>query len=122
MEKDKTPAPVSHLVGTKRLLAHVASIICEETCGLTSQCKSREAAKALFDKGYLKSPTSAPIVAGSRVQLYDGTTGYIAHVEYAVAVDIDGKPAPETGCTPILVCKEDDFVALPSPSTREKDP
>jgi hypothetical protein len=36
------------------LLAQVASIICAETCGLTSECKSREAAKALFDKGYLR--------------------------------------------------------------------
>lgn len=38
------------------LLAQVASIICEETCGLTSLCKSREAAKALLEKGYLKAP------------------------------------------------------------------
>lgn len=36
-----------------KLLSQVASIICEETCGLTSQCKSREAAKALYEKGYL---------------------------------------------------------------------
>jgi len=38
------------------LLNRVASIICDETCGLTSECKSREAAKALFDKGYLTTP------------------------------------------------------------------
>lgn len=46
-----------------RILYQVASIICEETCGLTSQCKSREAAKALFDKGYLAA-SPIPSVAG----------------------------------------------------------
>jgi hypothetical protein len=40
--------------GSATLLAQVASIICAETCGLTSECKSREVAKALFDKGYLR--------------------------------------------------------------------
>jgi hypothetical protein len=43
---------------TPSLLAQVASIICEETCGLTSQCKSREAAKVLLDRGYLKLPSA----------------------------------------------------------------
>ena len=46
------------------LLARVASIICEETCGLTSACKSREAARALFDKGYLSRAHPAPADAG----------------------------------------------------------
>ena len=52
----------------EKLLARVASIICEETCGLTSQCKSREAAKALYDQGYL-SALSAQVqdVAGEHV-------------------------------------------------------
>lgn len=36
-----------------KLLDRVASVICAETCGLTSECKSREAASALFDQGYL---------------------------------------------------------------------
>ncbi|NTG48631.1 hypothetical protein G6M04_14655 [Agrobacterium rhizogenes] len=40
-------------ISTEQLLACVASIICEETCGLTSLCKSREAAKSLFARGYL---------------------------------------------------------------------
>lgn len=51
----------------ERVLAQVASIICEETCGLTSKCKSREAAKALFDKGYLSAPP-APSVAVKALQ------------------------------------------------------
>ncbi|MBX5089370.1 hypothetical protein [Rhizobium lentis] len=50
---DNTSPPSPLLMGTDTLLARVASIICEETCGLTSECKSREAAKALLDKGYL---------------------------------------------------------------------
>jgi hypothetical protein len=40
---------------TVTLLARVAAIICEETCGLTSACKSREAARSLLDKGYLSA-------------------------------------------------------------------
>ena len=50
------PQPNPSRVDAATILARVASIICEETCGLTSQCKSRDAAKALFDKGYLSSP------------------------------------------------------------------
>lgn len=58
---NKKPKPeategVAHEKAT--LLARVSSIICEETCGLTSACKSREAANALFDKGYLVKPIS----------------------------------------------------------------
>lgn len=41
-----------------RLVARVASIICSETCGLTSECKSREAAAALFAQGYLAGGVS----------------------------------------------------------------
>lgn len=41
-----------------RLVAMVASIICAETCGLTSECKSREAAAALFAQGYLAGGVS----------------------------------------------------------------
>lgn len=37
----------------EKLQASVAAIICAETCGLTSECKSREAAAALFDQGFL---------------------------------------------------------------------
>jgi hypothetical protein len=37
----------------EKLQMSVASIICAETCGLTSDCKSREAAAALFNQGYL---------------------------------------------------------------------
>jgi hypothetical protein len=44
---ETAPMPV------KRLLARVASLICETTCGLTSECRSREAAQALLDGGYL---------------------------------------------------------------------
>jgi hypothetical protein len=36
-----------------KLLAQVASVICAETCGLTSECKSREAAAALLEQGFL---------------------------------------------------------------------
>jgi hypothetical protein len=40
------------------MLAKVAAIICEATCGLTSECRSREAAQALLDNGFLRA--SAP--------------------------------------------------------------
>lgn len=41
------------MTDNEKLQARVASIICAETCGLTSECKSREAAAALFAQGYL---------------------------------------------------------------------
>jgi hypothetical protein len=37
------------------MLAKVAAIICEATCGLTSECRSREAAQALLDNGFLRA-------------------------------------------------------------------
>lgn len=40
---------------TDVIIARVAAIICEETCGLTSECKSREAARALMAKGLLSN-------------------------------------------------------------------
>lgn len=52
----------------ERVLARVASIICEETCGLTSECRSREAAKALLDKGYLTTPPATPVQPTASVE------------------------------------------------------
>ncbi len=46
------------MTDNEKLQASVASIICAETCGLTSECKSREAAAALFNQGFLSRALS----------------------------------------------------------------
>lgn len=53
------PMPEVNGLTEAQLLARVAAVICEETCGLTSECKSREAASALLKNGYLATTPPA---------------------------------------------------------------
>lgn len=58
------PTDEAGALADETLLVRVAATICELTCGLTSECKSREAAQGLLDRGYLRR--LAPVTGRDR--------------------------------------------------------
>lgn len=71
------PMPEVNGLTEAQLLARVAAVICEETCGLTSECKSREAASALLKNGYLATPPADLREENERLR-QDGRTKELA--------------------------------------------
>lgn len=65
---------------TETLLAKAAGIICGASCGLVTECRSREAAKALLDAGLLVS-AQRPTVSIEPMHLSDDLVDYFVAIK-----------------------------------------